>query len=124
MRKRGLGYIRLSQSKPGDVELGHKIVREYLKHHHSVLTDKSKPGLMLAQDRCRGAGGPIHHLFNYQYNPKNDKPLEDFKDFSDIVRYICMEQPVFKSTASDKKVIDMLVKRKERAYDVRRRGVM
>ena len=124
LRKRGLGHIILSQSKPGDVELGHKIVREYLKHHHSTLTGKDKPGLLFAKDGCRGSGGPIHHMFNYQYNPKSDKPLEDFKDFSDIVRYFCMEEPVYKSTFSEKKVIDMLVARKERAYGVRRRGVM
>ncbi|MCP4597072.1 hypothetical protein, partial [Neptuniibacter sp.] len=123
LRKRGLGHIILSQSRPGDVELGHKVVREYVSHHYSVLTGQSKPGILF-MDRCKGKGGPIHHLFNYQYNPKNDKPLEEFKDFADIVRYICMEEPVFRSQASEKKLIDMVKARQEKAYAVRRRGTM
>ena len=110
--------------KPGDVELGHKLVREYLRFHHSTMTNDDKPGLMFAQEGARGTGGPIHHMFNYQYDPKRDKPDDEFKDFPDIIRYIALEQPVYKSPEAERKVVDMLERRKKQAYGARRRGVM
>jgi hypothetical protein len=126
LQKRGLGYIRLSLSRPGDVELGHKLVREYLKPHYSTLTGKYRPGMMFARQGCKGSGGPVHHMFNYQYKskPGQDDPEKQFKDFPDIVRYIALEQPVYKSSAEDAKVVSMLEKRMSEAYKVRRRGVM
>jgi hypothetical protein len=105
------------------VELGHKLVREYLKPHHSILTGKSKPGMMFARSGCKGSGGPIHHMFNYQYNtkPGQDAPEKKFKDFPDIVRYIALEQPIYRSPEEDKNIVDMLTKRHEDAIKVRRR---
>ena len=124
LRMRGLGFIKLSHSSPGDVELGHKIVREYLKPHHSTLEGQTKPGLLFAKEGCRGVGGPIHHLFNYQYKEGHDKPAEEFKDFSDIVRYICLEEPVYMNPLEEAKVVEILTARKEQAYKSRRRGAM
>ena len=124
LRNRGLGYIRLSQSKPGDVELGHKIVREYLKSYYLALKGTSKPGLMFAKQGCSGQHGPIHQMLNYQYKPEADKPEEEYKDYPDIVRYICMEQPVFVSPESERTIIEMLDKRKNMIYEVRRRAVI
>jgi hypothetical protein len=123
LSRRGLGNIRLSLSRPGDVELGHKLVREYLKGHHSMLTGKSKPGMMFAMKGCKGAGGPIHHMFNYQYNtkPGQDAPEKKFKDFPDIVRYIALEQPIYRSPEEDRNVVQMLEKRHEEAIRLRRR---
>lgn len=123
LRMRGLGYIKLSQSKPGDVELGHKIVREYLKSHHSTLTDKTKPGVMFAANGCTSGGGPIHQMFNYQYKDNADKPEDEFKDFPDIIRYICLEQPVYVSPESEQAMKDYLEIRMKEAYTARRRGV-
>ena len=124
LRRRGLGYIRLSQSHPGDVELGHKLVREYLKFHHSILLGKTKPGILFAKNGCSGQGGPIHHMFNYQYDEKRDAPTKQFKDFPDIVRYVALEQPVYQNPDEQAKVIDILTKRREQAIDFRRnRGV-
>lgn len=123
LRMRGLGYIRLSQSKPGDVELGHKLVREYLKFYHSTLTGKTKPGIMFAKEGCRGQGGPIHHMFNYQYKEDADKPDDTFKDFPDIVRYMCMEQPVFSNPQAEVVLADAINARKVAAYASRRRGM-
>lgn len=122
LRNRGLGHIRLSQSKPGDVELGHKIVKEYVKVHHSMLNDTNKPGILFAKGACSGNGGPIHHMFNYQYKENADKPDDQFKDFPDIVRYLCMEQPVYTSPESDKEVISLIKGRMDSAYSVRRIG--
>jgi len=124
LTRRGIGYVRLSSSRPGDVELGHKLVREYLKLHHSTLLGTSKPGMMFARGACGGEGGPIHHMFNYQYKKDKDDPDKSFKDFPDIIRYMALEQPVYKSPADDKNVVDILDKRREEAIKLRRRGVM
>jgi len=120
LRTRGLGYIRLSQSKPGDVELGHKIVREYLKPHYSVLTGQTKSGIMFAREGCRGAGGPMHHMFNYQYKAGADKPDDEFKDFPDIIRYIAMEQPRYRGPEQENQLVDLIEERRKRAMAVRR----
>jgi len=124
LRTRGVGYIRLSQSKPGDVELGHKIVREYLKSHYSMMIDKTKPGLMFAKEGCKGNEGPIHQMFNYQYKSGSDKADEEFKDFPDIVRYICMEEPIYKSPESEIALNEIIESRREQAYAARRRGAV
>lgn len=123
LRMRGIGYIRLSQSRPGDVELGHKIVREYIKLHHSTLTDKTKPGIMFAKNACSGSGGPIHQMFNYQYKEDADKPDDEFKDFPDVVRYICMEFPTYTSPENEMEISRILKERQERAINVRRVGI-
>jgi len=120
LRDRGLGNITLSQSKPGDVELGHKIVREYLKPHYSTLTGQNKPGILFAKNGCGGQGGPIHHMTNYQYKPGADKPQNEYKDFPDIVRYICMDEPVYKSPQDQAEINEMLKRRQEKAIQQRR----
>ena len=124
LRMRGLGYIRLSQSKPGDVELGHKMVREYLKQHYSTLQGTSKPGVLFAREGCRGKDGPIHQMFNYQYKEDKDKPDEEYKDFPDIVRYICLEQPAYTGMEYDNQMKHLLEERKKNAYSARRRGFL
>jgi len=124
LRMRGLGYIRLSQSKPGDVELGHKIVREYLKNHHSTLQHKTLPGIMFARRGCTGKDGPINQMFNYQYKENADKPEGIYKDFPDIVRYICLEQPIYSSPEAEIAMIANLEERRQQVYAVRRRGAM
>jgi hypothetical protein len=122
LRKRNIGNIRLSQSKPGDVAIGHKIVREYLKPYMSTLTGKAKPGLLFAREGCRGAGGPVHQMFNYQYKENADKPEEKAKDCPDIIRYMCLEEPVFVSQEDDRKVVELLTKRREKVVNQRRLG--
>jgi hypothetical protein len=79
----GIGHIRLSQSSPGDVELGHKIVRAYLATHYSNLTQSAKPGMMFAKKACGGQKGIIRYMFNYQYDPDSQKPREEYKDWPD-----------------------------------------
>lgn len=118
---RGIGYIKLSQSLPGDVELGHKIVREYLKNHHSTLENKTKPGILFAKEGCRGTDGPIHMMFNYQYKEDKDKPEEKYKDFPDVVRYVCMEQPTYHAPEVEVEMFKALEERRQQAISVRRR---
>ncbi len=88
----GIKHIKLSQSGPGDVELGHKVVREYLKPKYSTLLDAVRPGMMFAKNGCGGSKGLIRSMFNYQYDEKTEKPVEAFKDWPDIVRYVAMER--------------------------------
>ncbi len=85
LERAGLRRIVLSHSAPGDVELGHKIVREYLKPHYSALTSTAKPGMMFAKIGCGGRRGIINDMFNYQYDMDSTKgkPEEDYKDFPD-----------------------------------------
>jgi hypothetical protein len=99
--KAGIERIRLSHSDPGDVSLGHKRVKEYLKPHYSRVKDKSIPALMFAEEGTKGERSPWQDMSNYQWerptekNPAPDKPQEKYKDFCDCVRYLCLEQPVY-----------------------------
>jgi phage terminase large subunit-like protein len=95
--KAGIKHIVLSHSAPGDISLGHKIVKEYLKPHYSALKDKSFPGMMFAAEGCKGDRGPIQDMFNYQWKMGTDKPEEQYKDACDCVRYAALEQPVYRA---------------------------
>lgn len=92
----GIKNIVLSHSRPGDVDLGHKVVKQYLQPHYSRLKGSEFPGLMFAAEGCSGQKGPIQSMFNYRWKEGSDTPEPDFKDFADCVRYIAMEEPVYK----------------------------
>jgi phage terminase large subunit-like protein len=97
----GIKNIVLSHSSPGDIALGHKIVKEYLKPHYSAVKGREFPGMMFAEDGCKGERSPINDMFNYQWKPGTDKPEEAYKDFCDCVRYFALEQPVYKPPAPE-----------------------
>ena len=90
----GAGYIELSISKPGSVELGHKITRAYLRPQYFKVAERDMPGLIFF-DRCRGIDGPIESMRKYRYKIGTDQPEEDFKDFCDCVRYVCLSKPKY-----------------------------
>ena len=92
----GIRNIRLSHSAPGDVSLGHKAVKDYLRPQYSALRGKEIPGMMFAAQGCSGDRGPIQDAFNYRWKAGTDKPEEDFKDFCDCFRYAALEQPNYK----------------------------
>ena len=96
LAKAGIKRIVLSHSAPGNIELGHKRVKEYLGMHYSVVKDKSYPGMMFAEMGCKGDRGPIQDMFNYMWKEGTDKPEEAYKDFCDCVRYTALEQPVYR----------------------------
>jgi len=81
-------------SKPGSVELGHKIVRSYLRPQFFKLAEKDVPGLVFL-DRCRGLDGPISAMRKYRYKVGTDQPEEDVKDLMDCLRYICLHKPKY-----------------------------
>lgn len=93
--KAGIERIRLSHSDPGDIALGHKRVKEYLKGHYSVVKDRTYPGMMFAEEGCKGNRSPVQDMWNYQWKPGTDKPEEAYKDFCDCARYAALEQPVY-----------------------------
>jgi phage terminase large subunit-like protein len=96
LEKSGIKKIVLSHSAPGDIALGHKIVKEYLAPHYSTLKGESFPGMRFAAQACQGHKGPIQSMFNYQWEDGKDKPQEQYKDFCDTVRYLALEEPVYK----------------------------
>lgn len=95
--KAGIKNIYLSHSDPGDIALGHKRVKEYLRPHYSPLRNAEFPAMLFAEEGCRGDRGPIQDMFNYQWKQGTDKPDEAYKDFADCVRYLALEQPVYRS---------------------------
>jgi phage terminase large subunit-like protein len=96
LEKAGIHGIVLSHSAPGDVSLGHKAVKDYLRPQYSALRGKEIPGMLFATQGCAGDRGPIQDAFNYRWKMGSDKPEEDFKDFCDCFRYAALEQPVYK----------------------------
>ena len=96
LEKAGIRHITLSHSAPGDVSLGHKVVKDYLRPQYSTLRGKEIPGMLFASDGCGGDRGPIQDMFNYRWQTGSDKPEEDFKDMADCVRYAALEQPVYR----------------------------
>ncbi len=115
LERAGINHIILSHSAPGDVALGHKMVKEYLEPHYSVTKDKSFPGMMFAEQGCKGDRGPIQDMFNYSWKEGKDKPEEGYKDMCDCVRYAALEQPVYKAPQPeiDQEFARMVLSRKE-----------
>ena len=93
----GINHMVMSQSAPGDVSLGHKMVKEYLNLHYSATRGASFPGMMFARQGCAGDRGPVQDMFNYQWKEHSDKPEEDYKDFPDTIRYFALEQPRYRA---------------------------
>ena len=117
----GIKHIILSHSSPGDVSLGHKMVKEYLKPHYSALRGGEFPGMLFSREGCKGNKGPIQCMFNYQWDTKKEeKPEEQYKDFPDCVRYIALEQPQYKEPLPDidPDLARMLLARDNRAVSV------
>ena len=116
--KAGIERIRLSHSDPGDIALGHKRVKEYLAPHYSAVKAKDVPALMFAEEGCKGDRGPINDCWNYQWKPGTDKPEEQYKDFPDTVRYICLEQPAYEAPSEKMDFLaQLLAARNETDYN-------
>jgi phage terminase large subunit-like protein len=116
--KAGIRHIVLSHSSPGDIALGHKMVKEYLKPHYSTVKDKSFPGMMFAENGCKGDRGPIQDMFNYQWKMGTDKPEEQYKDACDCIRYAALEQPVYRKPELEinQELARMLLERDNREH--------
>jgi hypothetical protein len=114
----GIKKIRLSHSNPGDIALGHKRVKEYLKPHYSRMKDRSFPAMMFAGNGSKGQRGPWQDMSNYQWKPGTDRPEEAYKDFCDCVRYAALEQPVYKPPGEDESMnLLAMLRSKEENYN-------
>jgi len=119
LERAGIRRIKLSHSSPGDVELGHKIVKEYLKPQFSNLTGTSRPGMLFAKDGCTGYGSPVQQMMSYQYDEKTQKADDKYKDWPDTVRYAALEQFTYRSPDTERKVVDTLKARMDFARESR-----
>lgn len=90
-----VNYV-LSNSKPGSVDVGEKIIKEYLKSKYHHLKEKKVPTLQIFK-RCEHPYDtfcPITHLFNYARDEdKPSKRTEEYKDFVDVCRYVLEKYP-------------------------------
>jgi hypothetical protein len=89
---RGTRYI-LSDSKPGDVDLGIKIVKDYLSSKFSVSYQKEIPTLVFFRNACSGEGGVWWEMTRYRRDIDGDI-IKENDDFPDCLRYICAKKPV------------------------------
>lgn len=129
LEKCGIKRIELSDSKPGDVELGHKLVKKWLEPAFSPLMNKEVPKVMFFRQGAGGEGGPIYQMKRYSYddlgeksekNP-NPKPKDLHKDFPDTIRYMIMKDPKWHDPAKKKAAKDALLKRQQEFVGMRRR---
>ena len=130
LENKGIKRIELSDSKPGDVELGHKKVKEWLESKFSTLFNKEMPKMMFFKKGCGGPGGPIYQMKRYSYddlgeksekNP-NPKPKDLHKDWPDTVRYLVMKDPKYKDPERKRAANEALKKRYDDFVGVRRRA--
>ena len=97
----GINHMVMSRSNPGDVTLGHKMVKEYLMPHFSQVRGASFPGMMFAKEGTKGNRGPWQDMTMYMWKEGSDKPEEDYKDFPDCIRYAALEQPRYDAPKPD-----------------------
>ena len=91
----GTNYV-LSNSKPGSIEVGEAIVKEYLKGKYDNLKEKETPTLEIFKT-CEHDSDPfcpITHLFNYSKDEdRPSKRSEQYKDWPDVLRYTLERYP-------------------------------
>lgn len=128
LEKCGIKRLILSESSAGDVELGHKMVKEVLQLRFSSLQNKEIPGIMFFKKACGGDGGPIYQLWRYSYgdmgdkhdkNP-NPKPKDLHKDFPDTIRYFVMAKPIYVDPQRIKANKKAMERRQQEFVNVRR----
>lgn len=130
LEKRGIKRMELSDSKPGDVELGHKMVKDWLELRFSPLHDKEMPKLMFFRKSCSGVGGPIYQMKRYSYDDlgekseknANPKPKDLHKDWPDTVRYLVMKDPKYIDPEKRRAAKEALVRRQQEFIGSRRQA--
>ncbi len=92
---RGVRYV-LSESKPGDVEIGIKVVKNYLTPKYSKIHQTEIPSLVFFREGCGGDGGPIYEMLRYRRDVKG-KLIDEDDDCTDVIRYFCMRKPKYRN---------------------------
>lgn len=73
-----------------EIETGILKVKDLLRYDSSKPIDGlNRPRIMIA-DHCINT---IHALERWRRDPKNGKPMEEYKDFADCIRYLAMANP-------------------------------
>jgi hypothetical protein len=80
-----------------EVETGILKVKEYLKYDATKAIDALNRPRIVIHPRCKNT---IAAFEKWSRNPKTYKPLENFKDFMDLVRYRVMSDPKVEETAA------------------------
>lgn len=80
-----------------EVEAGILKVKEYLKHDKEKPLDSLNRPKIVIHPRCKNL---IAAFERWGRNPVTGKPLDDHKDFMDLVRYDVMSNPSFESGSS------------------------
>ena len=73
-----------------EIETGILKVKSLLSYNKAIpISNINRPRIMIA-DHCINT---IHAFERWRRDPKTGKPLEEYKDFSDDVRYLAMANP-------------------------------
>lgn len=93
----GVPYV-LSDSSPGSVSIGHRVVKEYLISKYSSLEDRMMPTFCFF-DRCDTTTysmhlTPVQAMFSYAMNEEG-KVIDTYKDWPDVIRYFLTKYPAF-----------------------------
>lgn len=92
----GINYV-LSDSKPGSIETGEAIVKEYLKMKYNSLVDRKEPTFQIFRS-CEHQSdpfNPVTHMFSYaREEDRPSKRTEEYKDFPDTIRYFLSRYPM------------------------------
>jgi len=73
-----------------EVETGILKVKDYLRHDVSKPMDSLNRPKLIISPECRNT---ILAFERWGRNPDTGKPKENYKDFADVVRYLCMADP-------------------------------
>ena len=102
----GVNFV-LSSSKPGSIEVGEAITKEYLKKKYNNLTSKEEPTLQIFK-KCEHPSDPfcpVTHLWNYSRDEdRPSKRSEEYKDWPDVLRYFLEKYPRYWDVESHKEL--------------------
>lgn len=73
-----------------EVETGILKVKEFLRYDKTKPIDGLNTPRLVISPTCHNV---IRSMERWGRNHKTGKPMEDFKDFADCVRYLCMSEP-------------------------------
>ena len=80
-----------------EVETGILKVKDYLAHDKTKAIDGLNRPKLIISPNCVNT---IQALERWGRDPKTRRPKEDYKDFADVVRYLCMAEPAVETASS------------------------
>lgn len=85
-----------------DITEGHFAVKDYLKWDRTKPKSSSNRPKLYVMDNCvKTINGFTHYVWDdfrdVESKDKKEKPKDIYKDFPDLIRYLCISQPKYKS---------------------------